>query len=86
MGDELHHSGWNICSSCNDSDKKRNTLVLPSLMSDRVYFVDTSDERKPRMKNVNIHVAKWFLFILLLIICISVISIVEKIHSTQTKS
>lgn len=36
--DELHHSGWNACSSCyNDGTKKRAYLVLPSLKSGRVY-------------------------------------------------
>lgn len=52
VGDELHHSGWNICSSCYGSPKKRDTLVLPCLMSDRVYFIDTSNERAPSIKKV----------------------------------
>ncbi|XP_017888059.1 methanethiol oxidase [Ceratina calcarata] len=52
VGDELHHSGWNICSSCHDKPRKRDTLVLPCLMSDRVYFVDTSNERAPSIKKV----------------------------------
>ncbi|XP_011150896.1 methanethiol oxidase [Harpegnathos saltator] len=52
-GDELHHSGWNVCSSCHGSPThKRDTLVLPSLMSDRVYFVDTSNEKAPKMKKI----------------------------------
>lgn len=53
LGDELHHCGWNICSSCYDVPAKRDTLVLPALMSDRIYFVDTTDERKPAIKKVN---------------------------------
>ncbi|XP_017767162.1 PREDICTED: selenium-binding protein 1 isoform X2 [Eufriesea mexicana] len=52
VGDELHHSGWNICSSCHGQSQKRNTLVLPCLMSDRVYFIDTTNERAPSMKKV----------------------------------
>ncbi|XP_043280249.1 methanethiol oxidase [Venturia canescens] len=52
VGDELHHSGWNVCSSCHDKPRNRDTLVLPSLMSDRVYFVDTSDETNPVIKKV----------------------------------
>ncbi|KAK2543476.1 hypothetical protein Q9966_002860 [Columba livia] len=41
VGDELHHSGWNACSSCfGDVTKKRNRLVLPSLISSRIYVVD----------------------------------------------
>ncbi|XP_012259050.2 methanethiol oxidase [Athalia rosae] len=50
LGDELHHTGWNICSSCYDSPRKRDTLVLPCLVSDRVYFVDVSEEREPKIK------------------------------------
>lgn len=52
VGDELHHSGWNICSSCHDSKRKRDTLVLPGLMSDRVYFIDTTDEKSPKIKKI----------------------------------
>lgn len=55
VGDELHHSGWNICSSCHDSSRKRDTLVLPCLMSDRIYFVDTSDEKAPKIKKVRVY-------------------------------
>ena len=41
MGDELHHIGWNACSSCcNDPTKVRSKLILPCLGSDRVYVVD----------------------------------------------
>ncbi|XP_061885832.1 methanethiol oxidase [Entelurus aequoreus] len=41
LNDELHHSGWNACSSCfGDASKKRNRLILPSLISSRVYVVD----------------------------------------------
>jgi selenium-binding protein 1 len=33
VGDELHHSGWNSCSSCHgDASVDRRYLVLPSLM------------------------------------------------------
>ncbi|XP_069691692.1 methanethiol oxidase-like [Periplaneta americana] len=54
VGDELHHSGWNVCSSCHgDSAKKRDKLVLPSLVSDRVYLVDTAtDPKAPRLHKV----------------------------------
>lgn len=38
IGDELHHSGWNACSSCHqDSAKSRSVLVLPALKSGRIY-------------------------------------------------
>ena len=37
-GDELHHSGWNACSSCHgDAARSRSLLVLPALGSGRVY-------------------------------------------------
>ncbi|KAH9409076.1 hypothetical protein TYRP_011351 [Tyrophagus putrescentiae] len=40
IGDEVHHSGWNTCSSCHsDGSKCRNRLILPCLNSDRVYVV-----------------------------------------------
>jgi selenium-binding protein 1 len=33
IGDELHHSGWNSCSSCHgDPSVKRRFLILPSLL------------------------------------------------------
>ncbi|XP_014006031.2 methanethiol oxidase isoform X2 [Salmo salar] len=54
LNDELHHSGWNACSSCfGDSSKKRNRLILPSLISSRVYIVDTgTDPRAPQMHKI----------------------------------
>uniref|UniRef100_A0A7S0RZN5 Methanethiol oxidase n=1 Tax=Chlamydomonas leiostraca TaxID=1034604 RepID=A0A7S0RZN5_9CHLO len=50
-GDELHHSGWNSCSSCfNDPTAARKNLILPALGSARVYAVDTAtDPRAPRL-------------------------------------
>lgn len=52
--DELHHAGWNVCSSCHDSPCKRDTLVLPCLISDRVYFIDMTDEKAPKIKKVRL--------------------------------
>lgn len=51
LKDELHHSGWNTCSSCfGDSTKARTKLMLPSLISSRVYVVDVgSDPRAPKL-------------------------------------
>lgn len=35
IGDELHHTGWNSCSSCHgDAFADRRFLVLPGLMLD----------------------------------------------------
>ncbi|KAK9814393.1 hypothetical protein WJX72_005141 [[Myrmecia] bisecta] len=53
-GDELHHSGWNACSSCHgDRSKSRSLLVLPALGSGRVYGVDVaSNPRAPQVAHV----------------------------------
>jgi len=43
IGDELHHFGWNACSSCHgDSSKSRRFLVIPGIRSSRIYIVDTA--------------------------------------------
>uniref|UniRef100_A0A7M4FW51 Methanethiol oxidase n=1 Tax=Crocodylus porosus TaxID=8502 RepID=A0A7M4FW51_CROPO len=54
VNDELHHSGWNTCSSSfGDVSKKRNRLILPSLISSRIYVVDVgTDIRAPRLYKV----------------------------------
>ena len=54
IGDELHHSGWNACSSCHhDSDKSRQFLILPGVRTSRLHFVDTAtDPRSPRLHKV----------------------------------
>jgi len=50
IGDELHHSGWNSCSSCHsDSSKTRNYLILPGLISGRFNIVDTSNALSPKI-------------------------------------
>ncbi|KAF6260448.1 selenium binding protein [Scenedesmus sp. NREL 46B-D3] len=52
-GDELHHSGWNACSSCyDDPSKKRQFLILPAFKSGRVYAVDVGNEREPKLHKV----------------------------------
>lgn len=54
IGDELHHSGWNACSSCYENpNKKRSHLVLPCLNSDRIYIVDViSNPLKPNIHKI----------------------------------
>ncbi|XP_058716350.1 methanethiol oxidase-like isoform X1 [Poecile atricapillus] len=54
VGDELHHSGWNACSSCHgDPGKSRDFLILPALVSSRIYVVDVATEpRAPRIHKV----------------------------------
>ncbi len=52
-GDELHHFGWNACSSCHgDPTKSRRYLVLPGLRSSRIHIVDVEDPRQPKMHKV----------------------------------
>ncbi|XVF65358.1 hypothetical protein PTKIN_Ptkin09bG0241900 [Pterospermum kingtungense] len=47
LGDELHHTGWNACSSCHqDPSANRSFLILPSLISSRIYVVDTKKDPK----------------------------------------
>jgi methanethiol oxidase len=54
-GDELHHFGWNACSSalCPNAPKphaERRHLVVPGLRSSRVYVVDTKPNgSEPRL-------------------------------------
>ncbi|KAI9114894.1 hypothetical protein K1719_013907 [Acacia pycnantha] len=54
IGDELHHTGWNSCSSCyGDPWAVRRYLILPGLISGRVYVVDTkTNPRSPSMHKV----------------------------------
>ncbi|MFZ5831694.1 MAG: selenium-binding family protein [Planctomycetota bacterium] len=53
VGDELHHFGWNACSSCHgDPTKARRYLIVPGLTSSRIHILDGSDPRSPRMHHV----------------------------------
>ncbi len=53
IGDELHHFGWNACSSCHaDHARMRRYLVLPGLISSRVHIIDTADPQAPTMHAV----------------------------------
>jgi methanethiol oxidase len=55
IGDELHHFGWNACSSalCPNAPHphvERRYLVMPGLRSSRIYIMDTKpDPRRPRL-------------------------------------
>jgi len=51
-GDELHHFGWNRCSSaCHGPD--RSHLIVPGFRSTRIPVVDVSgDPRRPRIEKV----------------------------------
>ncbi len=53
VGDELHHFGWNACSSCHgDKHKARRFLIVPGFRSSRIHIVDTEDQRAPRLHKV----------------------------------
>jgi methanethiol oxidase len=52
-GDELHHFGWNACSSCHtDHGKSRRYLIVPGFRSSRIHVLDTADERAPKLSKV----------------------------------
>jgi methanethiol oxidase len=52
-GDELHHFGWNACSSCHGDPKhQRQFLVIPGLRSTRIHIVDVIDPHRPKMHKV----------------------------------
>ena len=52
VGDELHHFGWNACSSACHSHLQRDTLIVPGLRSSRIHILDISQPRRPRIKQV----------------------------------
>jgi selenium-binding protein 1 len=50
VGDELHHFGWNACSSCHgDATRSRRFLVIPGFHSSRIYIVDVADPTAPKL-------------------------------------
>jgi selenium-binding protein 1 len=58
VGDELHHSGWNACSSAlcpyaPHPHVERRYLMLPALRSSRIFLFDVKpDPRKPTLHKV----------------------------------
>jgi methanethiol oxidase len=52
VGDELHHFGWNRCSSaCHGPD--RSHLIVPGFRSSRIHILNVADDpRKPRVEKV----------------------------------
>jgi selenium-binding protein 1 len=57
-GDELHHFGWNACSSClcpyaPHPHMERRYLIVPGIHSSRIHVLDTKpDPRQPRVVQV----------------------------------
>ncbi len=58
LGDELHHFGWNACSSAlcpggGHDHGERRYLIVPGLRSSRIYVIDTKDDPvNPKIVNV----------------------------------
>jgi len=58
LGDELHHFGWNACSSClcpnaPHPHTERRYLVVPGLRSSRIHILDIKpDPRRPSIVRV----------------------------------
>src|ERR1700739_170705 len=58
IGDELHHFGWNACSSAlcpyaPHPHVERRYLVVPGLRSSRIHILDVKlDPRKPQIVKV----------------------------------
>src|SRR5712691_120117 len=52
VGDELHHFGWNRCSSaCHGPE--RSHLIVPGFRSSRIHVVNVADDpRRPRVEKV----------------------------------
>ena len=57
-GDELHHFGWNACSSClcpssPHPHMERRYLIVPGMRSSRIHILDTKpDPRTPQLVKV----------------------------------
>ncbi len=53
VGDELHHFGWNACSSCHGKEGAgRRFIILPGISSSRIHIVDTIDPKQPKLHKV----------------------------------
>ncbi|MGH7134904.1 MAG: selenium-binding family protein [Pirellulales bacterium] len=53
VGDELHHFGWNACSSCHgDATMSRHYLVVPGLRSGRIHIIDAAAHAAPKLHKV----------------------------------
>ena len=46
VGDELHHFGWNACSSACHSQLRRDTMIVPGMRSSRLHIIDISEPRR----------------------------------------
>ncbi|AUV82335.1 selenium-binding protein [Salinigranum rubrum] len=52
-GDELHHFGWNACSSsCHAEGMTRDHLIVPGQRSSRIHILDASEPRELSIERV----------------------------------
>lgn len=52
-GDELHHFGWNACSSsCHVEGLERRHLIVPGNRSSRIHIIDTKNRLEPEIEKV----------------------------------
>ncbi|MCT9094820.1 selenium-binding family protein [Haloarchaeobius sp. HME9146] len=52
-GDELHHFGWNACSSsCHMEGLARSHLLVPGQRSSRLHVIDATDRLNPELAKV----------------------------------
>ena len=50
IGDELHHMGWNACSSCHgDASKERRFLIVPGVRTSNLHIVDCKNQKEPKL-------------------------------------
>ena len=56
IGDELHHMGWNACSSCHgDAGMSRKYLLVPGVRSNNIHVIDTAtDPFAPKLSLIHI--------------------------------
>ena len=58
LADEIHHTGWNACSSVFDNpNAARDRLIVPGLLSSRIYAIDVAtNPLAPRIDEVCISI------------------------------
>ena len=56
IGDELHHMGWNACSSCHgDPTKERRYLIVPGVRSSNLEITRTGAQRPEEILLIGAH-------------------------------
>ena len=51
-GDELHHYGWQVCSSACHTELAREHLIVPGMISSNIHVVNVSEPRRPEIVKV----------------------------------